>query len=100
MFLLDTAFVIFNNTPPRMIFQEMDLEMTIHEACFQAEDETDCYAAWRTYVSGRFLSPTITPMLLGEVISMLMKEKFEHSLRLLNISILNVFTLVAGKCVY
>ena len=61
-----------------MILQEMGLEMTIPEACFQAEDATDCYAAWHTYVSSRFLSPAITPMRLTEAISMLIKEKFEE----------------------
>jgi hypothetical protein len=75
----------------------MDLEMTIPEACFQAEDATDCYAAWHTYVSDRFLSPAIAPMLLAEAVSMMTKEKFEeHSLRFLNMSILNLFLLQAS----
>lgn len=43
IFLLDTAFVIFNNLPPRMVFKEMNINMATPEACFQAETADLCH---------------------------------------------------------
>ncbi|KAJ5103941.1 hypothetical protein N7532_004470 [Penicillium argentinense] len=42
-FLLDTAFVIFNNLPPRMLFKEMNMHFSTPETCFQAETSDQCY---------------------------------------------------------
>ncbi|EAQ93835.1 hypothetical protein CHGG_02070 [Chaetomium globosum CBS 148.51] len=42
IFLLDTAFVIFNNLPHRMVIKEMKMDMASPEACFQAETADDC----------------------------------------------------------
>lgn len=36
IFLLDTAFVIFNNLPPRMVIKEMNMSLACCEAIFQA----------------------------------------------------------------
>lgn len=41
-FLLDTAFVIFNNLPPRMVIREMTTSLASCEAVFQAETANDC----------------------------------------------------------
>lgn len=43
IFLLDTAFVIFNNLPPRMVIKEMKMHMATPEACFQAISADDCH---------------------------------------------------------
>ncbi|GAD95994.1 hypothetical protein PVAR5_4643 [Paecilomyces variotii No. 5] len=43
IFLLDTAFVIFNNAPPRMTIKEMKMHMAVPEACFQATSPNDCF---------------------------------------------------------
>jgi len=44
IFLLDTAFVIFNNLPPRMVIKEMKMDMACAESCFQAPTSHECYA--------------------------------------------------------
>ncbi|KAK5218720.1 hypothetical protein LTR72_008659 [Exophiala xenobiotica] len=44
IFLLDTAFVIFNNLPPRMVIKEMKMDMACAESCFQAATSHECYA--------------------------------------------------------
>lgn len=41
--LLDTAFVIFNNLPPRFVIKEMKMHMAMPEACFQAMTADQCY---------------------------------------------------------
>ncbi|KAK4497141.1 hypothetical protein PRZ48_011591 [Zasmidium cellare] len=41
--LLDTAFVIFNNLPPRMAIKEMQMQLASSEACFQAATKHECF---------------------------------------------------------
>ncbi|OAP55566.1 hypothetical protein AYL99_10539 [Fonsecaea erecta] len=43
VFLLDTAFVIFNNLPPRMVIREMKMNAAYPEACFQAMTAEECF---------------------------------------------------------
>ena len=43
--LLDTAFVIFNNLPPRMVIREMTMSTAKSEACFQATTAEECFYA-------------------------------------------------------
>lgn len=43
IFLLDTAFVLFNNIPPRMVIKEMKIHMAVPDACFQAATGDDCF---------------------------------------------------------
>ncbi|OQU99857.1 Fungal specific transcription factor domain-containing protein [Cladophialophora immunda] len=43
VFLLDTAFVIFNNLPPRMVIREMRMNAACSEACFQATTAEECF---------------------------------------------------------
>ncbi|KIW99738.1 uncharacterized protein Z518_11151 [Rhinocladiella mackenziei CBS 650.93] len=43
IFLLDTAFVIFNNLPPRMVIREMTMNTACSEACFQALTAEECF---------------------------------------------------------
>lgn len=42
IFLLDTAFVIFNNLPPRMLIKEAKIHMACPESCFQADTAGEC----------------------------------------------------------
>lgn len=50
IFLLDTAFVIFNNLPPRMVFKEMNINMATPEACFQAETADLCHQKIQSHI--------------------------------------------------
>ncbi|KAJ5167776.1 uncharacterized protein N7482_003370 [Penicillium canariense] len=49
IFLLDTAFVIFNNLPPRMVIKEMKMHMAMPEACFQALTADECHQQIQTH---------------------------------------------------
>jgi hypothetical protein len=42
IYLLDHAFVIFNNLPPRMVIKEMGMHMASPEAAFQATTSEEC----------------------------------------------------------
>lgn len=43
IFLLDTAFVIFNNHPPRMAIKEMRMHLALNEGAFQAPNREACF---------------------------------------------------------
>ncbi|KAL3487398.1 hypothetical protein BJX62DRAFT_228098 [Aspergillus germanicus] len=45
IFLLDTAFVIFNNTPPKISVSELNIDSLCPEQCFQATTATDCFTS-------------------------------------------------------
>jgi hypothetical protein len=79
----------------------MNLEMPGSESCFQAGNASDCYTHWHAHVSHQFAIPGSMPLLQGEAISILMRDNYdEYSLRFANLSILSLFTLVAGKLVF
>ncbi|KAI9929443.1 hypothetical protein MW887_000914 [Aspergillus wentii] len=42
VFLIDTAFTIFNNLPPRLAFSELKLSLACPEPCFQSQSADDC----------------------------------------------------------
>ncbi|KAJ5440032.1 uncharacterized protein N7458_011030 [Penicillium daleae] len=50
IFLFDTAFVIFNNLPPRMVIKEMKMHLATPESCFQALTADDCYREIQTHL--------------------------------------------------
>ncbi|CAG7962578.1 unnamed protein product [Penicillium salamii] len=55
IYLLDSAFVIFNNLPPRMLIKEMRLHMATPEACFQATTADQCHEQIQTSLPARSL---------------------------------------------
>ncbi|KAJ5892121.1 uncharacterized protein N7473_008349 [Penicillium subrubescens] len=50
IFLLDTAFVIFNNLPPRMVIKEMRMHLATPESCFQALTADECHQEIQTHL--------------------------------------------------
>ena len=53
IFLLDTAFVIFNNLPPRLVIKEMKEHVAAPEACFQAETADKCFRQIQQWMPAR-----------------------------------------------
>ncbi|OQE18909.1 hypothetical protein PENFLA_c020G01697 [Penicillium flavigenum] len=60
IFLLDSAFVIFNNLPPRMVIKEMRMHMATPEACFQATTADQCHHQLQLFLPARSLYWTIS----------------------------------------
>lgn len=80
-----------------MVLHEMNLEMTTSESCFQADNVADCYRHWHADDVAQHTLPGSTPLLLGEAISILMRDVYDsHALRFANLSTLTLFTFVAG----
>ncbi|KAJ5124440.1 uncharacterized protein N7515_008265 [Penicillium bovifimosum] len=60
IFLLDTAFVIFNNLPPRMVIKEMRMHMATPESCFQATTADECHQQIQLFLPARSIYWTIS----------------------------------------
>lgn len=49
--LLDQAFVIFNNIPPRLTLRELEMGLACSEACFQAESAVECFNYLKQWIN-------------------------------------------------
>ncbi|KAM3419620.1 hypothetical protein BST61_g2958 [Cercospora zeina] len=91
--LLDAAYVIFNNTPPRMAAGEARFSLSCPESCFQADNVqawTDAIQPWALSELGRRQPP------VHQVISMLWADSLSDADEILlrSTSSLNLFILV------
>ena len=59
IFLLDTAFVIFNNLPPRMVIREMRMNTARPEICFQAMNAEECFSTLHQENQNNSMWPTV-----------------------------------------
>jgi len=96
IFLLDTAFVIFNNLPHRMVIKEMKMHMACPESCFQAATPEDCFAQIGA-VAGPS-TPFCSLLLRDAIENMCTEELTQESQRnLAQLGPLNLFAIVSGK---
>lgn len=51
VFLLDSAFAMFNNVTPRLVLKEMKMDIACPEACFQADSAEECFTHIQTWIS-------------------------------------------------
>lgn len=95
IFLLDTAFVIFNNLPHRMVIKEMRMHMASPEACFQAATAEECIEQIH-----RWMHPTspFCSLLLREAIENLCLDTLspESQQQFSQLGPLNLFAMVSG----
>lgn len=96
IFLLDSAFVIFNNLPPRMVIKEMRMHMATPEACFQATTADQCHQQLQLFLPPRNLYWNIS--FRGSFES-LCNDDLDLNTRqfLATLGPLNLFTLASGK---
>jgi hypothetical protein len=96
IFLLDTAFVIFNNLPPRMVIKEMRMHMATPESCFQATTADECHQQIQLFLPARSIYWTISFRGSFESIC---KDELSHTIRQLLASLgpSNLFALTSGK---
>ncbi len=91
--LLDAAWVILNNTPPRMALQEARIPLASPEACFQAEDPHTWEGTMRVWTSSENGLPQLT---VEQVIRLMYKPQCleQDWARLLRMSSLKLFTII------
>ncbi|OJI99269.1 hypothetical protein ASPVEDRAFT_125091 [Aspergillus versicolor CBS 583.65] len=94
IFLLDSAFVIFHNAVPRMVLQEMTIDLTCPEAVFQAPTPEEFMIAIQSHP----IRPT--PPLLTDCIRTLCADHPDPAIltHIHSESALNLFTFATGKC--
>ncbi|CVK97659.1 related to C2H2 transcription factor [Fusarium mangiferae] len=95
IYLLDHAFVIFNNLPPRMVIKEMSMHMAFPEAAFQAGTSTECARELQNWHLRSTLLHNIT---FREVVESFCGESFSNDMRRLfaGLGPLNLFAVVSA----
>ncbi|KAK5652309.1 hypothetical protein OQA88_10659 [Cercophora sp. LCS_1] len=95
IFLLDTAFVIFNNLPHRMVIKEMRMHLASPEACFQALTAEECIQQLHSSMSPT--SPLFGTTLRDAIENMCMNElAVEEQRELSQLGPLNLFAIVSA----
>lgn len=92
VFLLDTAFVIFNNHPPRMAIKEMRMHLALNEGAFQASTRETCFQSLLS-------SSANTQVMLTSYCELICRQRLnEESLRrMADLGSLNLFVLTSGE---
>ncbi|KAG4281753.1 hypothetical protein FPRO06_10657 [Fusarium proliferatum] len=95
IYLLDHAFVIFNNLPPRMVIKEMSMHMAFPEAAFQAGTSTECARELQNWHLRSTLMKNIT---FREVVERFCGKPFSNDMRRLfaDLGPLNLFAVVSA----
>lgn len=96
IFLLDTAFVIFNNLPPRMVIKEMKMHLATPESCFQAITADECHREIQTHLP---CGHSYWSLSFRGAFEALAKDNFSQSMRhiIAGLGPLNLFALTSGK---
>jgi hypothetical protein len=90
--LLDTAFTIFNNFPPRIAITELKMNLACPEACFQAESADDCLL--------QLINGTTPFNSIASVVETICEEEIDPTAwhALTQIGVLNSFVIISGSC--
>jgi hypothetical protein len=95
VFLLDVAFFLFTDSPPKILAQEMEVDLTYPEESFQALSSKECFAMLSVHC-GDTKEERLT---LRSAISSICKENLtsQFQSRLTRMSIYNMFTIISGN---
>ncbi|PTD06354.1 hypothetical protein FCULG_00011714 [Fusarium culmorum] len=95
IYLLDHAFVIFNNLPPRMVIKEMSMHMASPEAVFQASSSAECYQELCNWQSRAVPICSIT---FRQVVEIFCKSPIPDGMQryFADLGPLNLFAVVSG----
>ncbi|CRG90408.1 hypothetical protein PISL3812_07452 [Talaromyces islandicus] len=91
---LDAAYAMFCGQPPRMLFQELNFDLTAPEACFQARSADECYVALKAWRQSQVDHENMTILLAVKALCHENIGKSGHFFATL--SILNMFTIVSA----
>ncbi|CAF3597515.1 unnamed protein product [Fusarium graminearum] len=94
-YLLDHAFVIFNNLPPRMVIKEMSMHMASPEAAFQATTSEDCY---QELCNWQYRSALIRNITFRQVVEIFCKNPIPDEMQryFADLGPLNLFAVVSA----
>lgn len=92
IFLLDTAFVIFHNFPPRMVLREAQMHLACNEQVFQAKTCEEWDQIWS-------LETADTDETLATVVQRMCKERLNMNTQaqIAALGPLNLFAATSGR---
>ncbi|RMJ28929.1 hypothetical protein PHISP_00140 [Aspergillus sp. HF37] len=95
IFLLDTAFVIFNNLPPRMVIREMRMHLAVPDNCFHSPSTDQCLEQLRLSLPS---GSQYWKMSFGNIFKSLCSESLAMHIRndLASLGPLNLFALTSA----
>lgn len=91
--------MVFHNSPPRIVVQELTFDLTCAKACFQADSPQEYLSELVDQVHNENWDSN--PLLLSEAVGILCHKGPDKSniAVFARVSILNLFTIVTGKCI-
>lgn len=97
IFLLDSAFAIFNNLPPRLVVRELKMDLASPECCFRAGSSEECFIRLRPHILAR---ATRRALDLSCVVTLICQPEVtqENHCFFTSLSTLNMFTTITGEC--
>ncbi|KAL4810628.1 hypothetical protein BDV18DRAFT_155241 [Aspergillus unguis] len=95
VFLLDTAFVIFHNTPPRIFGSELEIHIACPEVAFQAGSTEECFQHLKKWADGMLHHPSISSTIetLCQPNTEVILDAYTH------LGLLNMFVIISAFCV-
>ncbi|KAK7452906.1 hypothetical protein Landi51_03901 [Colletotrichum acutatum] len=96
IFLLDGAFVIFHNSPPRLVVAEMRMSLVCPDSCFQASSQEECFVLLHNWISSE---PRQAQMRVVDLVEAMCNNHLsdeETCQGLAGLSMLNLFTGITG----
>ncbi|KAH8652731.1 hypothetical protein BGZ60DRAFT_533594 [Tricladium varicosporioides] len=95
IFLVDSSFVIFNNSPPKMHLQELVFDLISPTACFEAETAEECLCSLRRLCSPGSLRATLS---FAKTVEILRLNTFDEKTcsMFLQLDSLNLFSILSA----
>ncbi|KAF4781083.1 hypothetical protein HER10_EVM0003162 [Colletotrichum scovillei] len=96
IFLLDGAFVIFHNSPPRLVVAEMRMSLVCPDSCFQASSQEECFVILHNWTSSE---PRQAQMRVVDLVEAMCNNHLsdeETCQGLAGLSMLNLFTAITA----
>jgi hypothetical protein len=91
--------LIFNNAPPKLMVQELEMDLTCPEEIFQAESAESCYDLWQFYQFGLLSAPWGSFTLVKAIENIAGNENSPANAELFSkMTILNLFAIISGMC--
>ncbi|KPM40754.1 hypothetical protein AK830_g5821 [Neonectria ditissima] len=93
IFLLDSAFVLFHNSPPRMMMPELNIDLICPDACFEANSAQECFVLLLDSTKRREGQPRLK---ISTALELLCRTEGSDYRKLQHLGVLNMFTIVTA----
>jgi hypothetical protein len=97
---VDTSFVVFNISPPRIVVQELTLDLTCAEPCFQASSAQECL--FHVKRAGEDRAQEHQALSLFGAVEILCNKGLNDATTAMfaRMSVLNIFSILSDECHY